>query len=290
MQPSPTSLSVIVRTGGRAPLFLSRALDSVTAQTRVPARIIVVDDGADAAGVEAVLGRMDLRGVALRHLPRDIRIQTQPNRSAALNRGIAETDTRWIAFLDDDDTWAPCFLEQMWAAAAAKFSSYEIGALCCRTEAHYEDEIEGRLVELGQEPFNPNLVEITLARLVEQNLFTNNAVLWQREIFAQIGGYREDLQVLEDWEFNVRACRRFPLAVLPLTLARYHQRPRMHDCLEANSSKQQHDAVRAQLAREWRASGLLSPDRGWPWLRNRWREVRHRWARWRFVKRWGRPS
>jgi len=213
-----------------------------------------------------------------------------PHRSKALNRAILQVVTPWVAFLDDDDTWAPCFLEQMGAAAAARFSSHEIGALCCRTEAHYEDEIEGRLVELGQEPFNPNLVEITLARLVGQNLFTNNAVLWRREIFARVGGYREDIQVLEDWEFNVRVCRRYSLAVLPQTLAHYHQRPRMTGRQEANSSKHQHDAVLAQLAQEWRAAGLLPPDRGWPWLRNRWREVRHHWARRRFAKRWGRPS
>jgi len=108
-----------------------------------------------------------------------------PHRSKALNRAILQVVTPWVAFLDDDDTWAPCFLEQMGAAAAARFSSHEIGALCCRTEAHYEDEIEGRLVELGQEPFNPNLVEITLARLVGQNLFTNNAVLWRRGILSR---------------------------------------------------------------------------------------------------------
>ena len=282
MSPERPNITVVVRTSGRSRCYLDRALASIRAQTCQPAQVIISDDASDGA---AAPEEGNLRIVWLARPP-----DQRSNRSRALNRAIQRAVTPWVAFLDDDDTWRPDFLERMGAAAVAGFSARRIGALCCRTEARYEDETGGRFVDCGKEPFNPNLTEITLAGLVEQNLFTNNAVLWRREVFAQVGGYREDLAVLEDWEFNVRACGRFPLAVLPQTLAHYHQRPRMRGRQEANSSRSQHDAVLAQLAQEWREAGLLPSDRGWHWLRNRWRTARHRWARWRFATRWRRFS
>ncbi len=271
-------ITVIVRTSGRPRCYLDRALESIRAQTLRPAQLILSDD----MGVRAPLGEDG----ALLWLTRSP--DERPNRSRALNRAIGHATSPWLAFLDDDDTWAPDFLARMSEAAAGSAGA---GAFCCRTEARYEDEQDGVFTDLGAEPFNPGLSEITVAALVRRNLFTNHAALWRREVFSKTGGYREDLEVLEDWEFNVRACRLFQLCVVPLTLARYHQRPRLHGGGQAaNSSRSQHDVVLARLTKEWRSAGLLPPDRGWHWLMNRLRGGRHRWARWRFAVRWERKS
>jgi glycosyltransferase involved in cell wall biosynthesis len=266
-------ITVIVRTSGRARCYLDRALASIRAQTSQPRQVIISSDAP--AGPAPVTE--DPLVVWLTRPPGE-----PANRSKALNRGIRHAVTPWVAFLDDDDTWHPEFLARMGAAITGPGT-----AVCCRTQARYEHEVEGRFQSLGEEPFNPGLHRIVLHRLAEANLFTNNAVLWPRDFFAALGGYREDLAMLEDWEFNVRAARRFSFVVLPETLAYYHQRPRQGGGLAANSAKTQHDRARAQLQCEWRAAGLLPPDRGWRWVANRGREVRHRWARWRFASRWG---
>lgn len=269
------AISVIVRTSGRPARYLARALAAVVAQTHPVACIIVVDDsevgpapvvpdGFSGVWLSREQGRMG-------------------NRSRALNRGIAQVLTPWLAFLDDDDTWHPEFLARL-----SKAAGNQTMPVCCRTQALYEEETEVGFRLLGEEPFNPDFVAVAPDLLVRGNQFTNNAVLWPHEVFAVVGNYREDLAMLEDWEFNVRAARRYGFTVLPETLAYYHQRPRQLGGRSANSAKTAHDQTRAQLIREWRAAGWLPPDRGWEWLVTRFDEARHRWARWRFASRWGR--
>jgi glycosyltransferase involved in cell wall biosynthesis len=208
------------------------------------------------------------------------------NRSAALNRAVRRAEGECIAFLDDDDTWHPEFLARMGAAMAERFPGDRIGAVACRTMAVYEDDSLGKFARLGSEPFNPGFTSVSVDELVRRNLFTNNAVLWHRQILSDLGGFREDLPVLEDWDFNVRVAIHFPLEVLPESLANYHRRPRPGQNSEANSSMRLHDEYLARLVDEWRSQGLLPPVRGLGHLTAAWARVRHRWSRWRFDRRW----
>lgn len=84
--------------------YISRALDSVFAQTYQDYEVIVVDDGSTDNGLEIVRKFTDPR----------LRMIHQENAGpgAARNRGIKESDAPYIAFLDADDEWLPEFLEQ----------------------------------------------------------------------------------------------------------------------------------------------------------------------------------
>ena len=83
--------------------MLPRALDSVFAQTRAPAQVIVVDDGSTDGTAEWVAARYQ-----------QITLLIQENRgvSAARNRGIEAAAGEWIALLDSDDEWTPTKLER----------------------------------------------------------------------------------------------------------------------------------------------------------------------------------
>lgn len=86
---------------------LARALASVRAQTLPPADVIVIDDGSsdDTAAVARRAG-----ATVLRH-PQSL------GSGEARNTGIRAASTRWIAFLDSDDEWAPDHLQTLLTAA-----------------------------------------------------------------------------------------------------------------------------------------------------------------------------
>ncbi len=256
MSATQPSISVIVRTSGRSFLFLRRALNSIVAQTLPPALIIVVNDGTNFSGVEVELGKIDLQGIPFKHLPRDPSVHPQPNRAVALNRGVAEANTRWISFLDDDDTWAPEFLKRIAPVLSEGESSVRFGGVVTQTLAVYERLESDKIAEKSRKPFNPGLKSIDLATLAVGNRFTINAMVFRREVFASVGQYREDLPVLEDWEFNVRAAARFHFEVVPYPLACYHIRPSADP--SPNSSVDQHKKVAMRIRNEWLQADLAA--------------------------------
>ena len=83
---------------------MARALDSVLKQTFQDFEIIVVDDGSTDNGAALVAQNPDKR----------IRLLSQANAGpgAARNRGMAESRSPYVAFLDADDEWLPVFLEK----------------------------------------------------------------------------------------------------------------------------------------------------------------------------------
>ena len=80
--------------------LLPLTLHSVLWQQEVELEVLVVDDGSTEELRGAVGELDDPRVRLLRHEP-------PKGVSVARNRGVAESSGRWIAFLDDDDLWAP---------------------------------------------------------------------------------------------------------------------------------------------------------------------------------------
>jgi glycosyltransferase involved in cell wall biosynthesis len=98
---SPTVTTVIP--AYRAAHTITRALDSIFAQSCLPTEVLVVDDGSPD----------DLVG-ALRPYGKRVRLIRKPNGGAASarNLGIEQANGRLIAFLDADDYWEPTKLEK----------------------------------------------------------------------------------------------------------------------------------------------------------------------------------
>jgi glycosyltransferase involved in cell wall biosynthesis len=96
-------VSVILTTRDR-PRFLSLALRFYREQTYPARELIVVDDGeqfpADAAAVEAVGGRL-------------VRMPPATPLGTKLNAGVELARGQWCQKMDDDDCYAPRFLEKM---------------------------------------------------------------------------------------------------------------------------------------------------------------------------------
>jgi glycosyltransferase involved in cell wall biosynthesis len=90
---------VVIATHGRDLGMLGATLDSVRAQS-VPARsVIVVGDGNPGAAAELRRRAPDL----------DVMLTDRPvGAGVARQAGIERARAEWVAFVDDDDLWAPC--------------------------------------------------------------------------------------------------------------------------------------------------------------------------------------
>ena len=92
-------VSVILPTRDRS-RQLARALGSALAQRDVTLEVLIVDDGST-DDTDRILSRISDPRVRRR------RNDAPEGVSAARNIAISDARGRWIAFLDDDDVWAP---------------------------------------------------------------------------------------------------------------------------------------------------------------------------------------
>src|SRR6476661_1585017 len=105
--------------------LVSRALDSIANQTYTDWEAIVVDDGSTD----------DSAQIAAKYVGKKFRLIQQKNAGpgAARNRGLKETNTEFVAFLDGDDSWLPEYLEHGMAIHKASDS-----ALAAVTSGYFE--------------------------------------------------------------------------------------------------------------------------------------------------------
>lgn len=213
-------VAVVTRTRQR-PVLLARAIDSVLAQTHRDWTHVIVNDGGDPVEVEALVAR---QAAAYQGRAQVLHHPVPVGMEAASNAGIAASDSTWLAIHDDDDTWRPTFLERALAAIRAHPLPDCRGAVAW-AERVIERIEDGRVIELRRESYNDWLREMELWRLLQQNLFPPISFVFARAALEEVGGFDPTLPVLGDWDFNLRFCARFEIAVVPEHLAGYHHRP-----------------------------------------------------------------
>lgn len=100
MTQHPAVACIVPLYNGRA--FILEALASIAAQTWPAREVIVVDDGSTDGSADLVAERFP-----------EVRLIRQANggEARARNRGVAESEADFIAFLDQDDLWLPRRLE-----------------------------------------------------------------------------------------------------------------------------------------------------------------------------------
>jgi GT2 family glycosyltransferase len=228
-------VSLVIPTYNRAHC-LTKAIDSVLAQTHRELEILVVDDG-------STDGTADRLARAYAHEPR-LRVLSQPNRgvSAARNHGLRAARGDFVALLDSDDAWLPWKLEAQlaclaavpeagmtWTDMDAVGPSGEILSrrFLRRMDGAYRWLDRDELFEasrplseiapaLAESLGHPTLyIGDIFSEMVLGNLVHTSTVLLRRERLERIGGFDETLlRTGEDYDFHLRTCREGPVAYL----------------------------------------------------------------------------
>ena len=205
----PKSVSVVIPTYnyGR---FVADAIRSVLDQTRPPSEIIVVDDGSTdetAAVVKAF-------GEAVRYVRQD-----NAGVCAARNRGVSESTSELVAFLDADDIWEPTNLEKQ----VARFEGDdEIGLVHCAMREF--DSETGETTRFYMEGAEDGVADNLLLWEGPMIVGPGGAVTVSRKAFDYVGGFDTRMKVGEDWDFCYRVARLFKIGFVaePLVNYRYH--------------------------------------------------------------------
>lgn len=174
-------VAVIIPVYNPDPSYLRAALASLASQTFPDWECVVVDDGSPDPG--------DLSWISHRVIR-----QANSGAGIARNRGIRETSAPLLAFLDQDDLWAPTYLErqvEQFRDPAVVMSSTgfdiiddhgaRIGGGYVGHNASYEDLLEGCGVQLS-------------------------AVMARRDAVEHAGGFRP-YPFAQDWDLWLRITR-----------------------------------------------------------------------------------
>ena len=242
-------VSVVIPTHNRRRL-LGQALQSAMRQRGVEVEVVVVDDGSTDGTADVVAAVRDERVRLLRH-------ERPLGMAAARNGGAAAARGAWVAFLDDDDLWAPDKLtRQLQAAADAAAGWAYAGAV--------EIDTAGRL--LGGHP--PPSPEDLLGGLRRRNLMPagSSNVAVRAGMLAAAGGFDPALRHMSDWDLWLRLTRlgRPACAPAPLIAYRLHQGQTTLDTAgmlaDARTLEARHGANRTAVVR-WAAWSHLRAGR-----------------------------
>ena len=261
--PSPSG-AVRVRTRD-SPRFLRRALANIAEQTFTDYTVCVINDGGDESATRAILQASPLAHLLEGDAPRLMLLTTGGgNMEAASNAGLAATDSEFVAIHDDDDLWAPEFLERTVGALRAS------EALICSTRVveRYERETpEGEFEVYEERIFHDGLPGFGLQFLYRTNRTVPIGILYRRRLHELVGFYDESLPVVGDWEFNLRAAAVTEVLLVDEPLAYWSLRPEA-DGAEANSVQRQAEHARFDASVRARAirDDLQSGGRPGPYL------------------------
>jgi glycosyltransferase involved in cell wall biosynthesis len=207
VRPAAADASVVIPTRDR-PDWLPRALLSALSQRGASAEVIVVDDGSERPVLERLTAEGRKRIRVIRHeAPRGI--------AAARNSGIEAASGTWVAFLDDDDLWAPTKLDRLLGLAQ------ESDADLAFSGGVFIDGAGQVLGALEPGPFE-QAADLHRALLAANVIpFSCSNVIARTEAARAISGFDDRFVHLADWDFLIRLSEAGGATATPEPLVAY---------------------------------------------------------------------
>jgi GT2 family glycosyltransferase len=234
-------VTVVIPTRDRWRLVASHALRAALLQEDVDHEVIVVDDGSSDETPTRLAALDEARVRVVRH-------DTPGGVAHARNAGLREARGAWIAFLDDDDYWAPHKLRRQLDAARSSDADFVYsGVLAVDDDGSVLFEFETP----PPEQLRFDVIEKCVIAAGPSNVLVRTALL------RELGGFDEQLLNMEDWDLWIRLASAGKADVVPENLVAYVEHaggkslttPRVaYDRLRYLDEK--HRGLRAELGRE----------------------------------------
>lgn len=188
--PMRPSVSVVLLTYSR-PVMLRQTLTSVLAQRDVDLEVVLVDNGSSPPAAATVAETADPR-VAV------VRLEENIHPIEAQRRGLQAASGDWVAYLDDDDLWAPDKLAVQLAAAD------HAGAAWAYAGVAIVDEGLRVLAVPPPQPVADVVATLPYHYPIEGG---DSNVVARREVLTSFGGHDPDLRWFADWDLALQLLR-----------------------------------------------------------------------------------
>jgi glycosyltransferase involved in cell wall biosynthesis len=212
-------VSVVIPTYNRTELTV-RAAESVLRQNYDNFELILVDDGSGDGSLEKVSEYIESKHTLPVSETSKVKIpgRATPGRSVRLhrinhtgmpglvrNRGVELSEGEYIAFLDSDDIWRE---DKLSAQVAFFVSNPEIRI--CHTREHWLRN--GKTIsQAGQRHLREGHI---FDDALKKCIIGPSTVMIEKALFQDVGGFREDLEIAEDYELWLRITCRYPVGFL----------------------------------------------------------------------------
>ena len=240
-------VTVIIPTRNRCRL-LRQTLGTVRAQEGADFDVVVVDEGST-DDTPVMLRGLERAGLTV------LRHEQAKGVSAARNTGLAAATGKWVAFVDDDDIWAPAKLSAQLAAVRVtpRVGWASAGAVLVNDRLHL------RSAERTPDPSTVG------NRLLAHNVIPGGAsgVVARTDLVREVGGFDKALSNLADYDLWIRLGLAASLAVVdrPLVGYRVHNSGMAHNVRRAEQElgyvEAKYRAVRRERGVDFRREVFL---------------------------------
>lgn len=185
------TITVVLPTYNRRP-FLPAAIRSIHDQTFPSWRLLVVNDGGE-----------DVSDVVASFRDSRIEWHDRPHlgKAAALNFGLSLVQSKYVAYMDDDDLLYPDHLAELVAAAEREHAEF----VYSDTWAIWLDP-SGKEIRRAIE----NETDVAFDDIRLFNRINHKQILHTKRLADEIGPYDERLRILIDYDFIRRLAKRSP--------------------------------------------------------------------------------
>jgi len=193
--------------------FIEECVTSITNQSYQNYEVIIWDNNSDDS-TESIVHKLSTLDTRIRYF----RGENFVPLGAARNLAIQKCGGSWIAFLDSDDLWDHDYLsDQMGALAGKEKTTFGFGFVTefiqdLKSIPNYGKEVEQIQIEIS-----------VFEKLLRGNFIYFSSLIFSREAFNFLTGFKEEFVQAEDYELLLRLADKFDAIQTGYVYYRLHE-------------------------------------------------------------------